>query len=118
MNNSRAKVSKEELEKAYATVALIEEELAKETVAAREVFFTGLEKNLGDLPVPKFNRGTTMSQAFRMGSSAGAIAVFEELDQIGALVTDGSERMLNVIMGDHGPDIESFTVLWANHINT
>jgi hypothetical protein len=116
--NSRSKVTKEELEKAYAMVAEMEKELEEESEMARGFFFAEVQANVLDQNPPKFDKGSTMSQAFRSGLNRGVECVFNAIDTKNVLLIDGDDRMLNVQITDHGPDMISMTDRWVGYINS
>lgn len=116
--NNRSKVTKEELEKAYSIVADLERELEEESEMARGFFFAEVQANVLDQLPPKFDKGSTMSQAFRSGMNRGVECVFNAIDTKNMLLIDGDDRMLNVQITDHGPDMIPMIDRWSNYINS
>jgi len=111
-------VTKEELEKAHAVVAELEKALTSASIAARITLFADVQANMNERPIPKFSKGTTMSQAYRMGMDVGVTCTFEGLDNIGATIVDGKERILNVTMIENDIDLVPMVDLWADYINS
>lgn len=111
-------VTKEELEKAYALIATMEQDFLDEAYAARTILFADVQAQLNEQSVPKFGRGATMTQAFRMGMDTGVTCAFTGLDNIGALVIDSSERMLTATLINDAPDVCSLADTWADYINS
>lgn len=107
----------EELEKAYAVVARLEQELAEASFDQRLLFFTEVQAEMSDRNVPRFDKGATMSQAFRIGMDAGVECVMNAIDRRDVVILR-DETWLNVVMKEEGPDIVSMSELWANHINS
>lgn len=110
-------VSAKELEKAYALVSELEKELVDSSRDQRLLFFTEVGVEMVDRNVPKFQKGTTMSQAYRMGMEAGVECVFNACDRRD-IVMMRDETWLNVDFSSDGPDLISMADLWASHINS
>lgn len=106
-----------DLEKAYEVVARLERELVEASRDQRLLFFTEIQAEVADRNVPAFTKGTTMSQAFRMGIDAGVECVMNSIDRRDVtLLRD--ETWLNVDFQGEGPDTISMADLWASHINS
>ena len=112
------KATKAELEKAYALINELEKELVAESQAARGVLFAEIQANVLDQNPPKFDKGSTMTQAFRMGMDRGVECTLTAIDTRGILMIDGNERMLNVDITSNGPDMLPLADLWASYINS
>lgn len=111
------RLNAEELEKAYAVVAELEKQLVDASRDQRLLFFTEVSLEMSDRNIPTFNKGTTMSQAFRMGMDAGVESVFNACDRRDVVLMR-DETYINVDLGTDGPDLISMADLWASHINS
>jgi hypothetical protein len=112
------KATKVELEKAYALVNELEKELVADAQMARGILFAEIQANVLDQNPPKFDKGATMTQAFRMGLDRGVDCVLNAVDTRSILMIDGNDRMLNVDITSDGPDMLPLVDLWASYINS
>lgn len=112
------KATKAELEKAYALVNELEKELVADSQMARGIWFADIQANVLDQNPPKFDKGSTMTQAFRMGIDRGVECVLSAVDSRGILMIDGNDRMLNVDITSDGPDMLPLVDLWTTYINS
>ncbi|WDS62093.1 hypothetical protein [Pseudomonas phage D6] len=111
-------VTKQDLEKAYAVLDDLERKMIESSRVARVAFFSEVQSQVNDRNVPIFQKGATMSQAFRMGMDAGVEATLVSIDNCSIVMTDGRERILNVDHSVEGPDIIPIADMWAGYINS
>lgn len=111
-------VTKAELERAYAAIDEIERKMIESSRVGRIAFFTEIQTQASDRTVPKFAKGATMSQAFRIGVDAGVEITLNSIDTCGILLTDHKERLLNVDLTGDGPDMLNIADMWAGYINS
>lgn len=111
-------VTKAELEKAHAVLEELERKMIESSRYARTTFFSEIQQQSNDRNVPNFQKGATMSQAFRMGMDAGIEVTLASIDNCQVLLTDGSERILNVDLAGDEPDLVSIADLWAGYVNS
>lgn len=114
-----AKLNSRELEDAHRRLSEIEHKLCNTAADARGRFFTEIQENMLDRNPPRFDKGTTMSQAFRMGMDAGVVCVFDAVDKRGLDIYD-DEVPINAVMNteDNFADLVDHSQLWATHINS
>uniref|UniRef100_A0AB39CCL7 Uncharacterized protein n=1 Tax=Pseudomonas phage RVTF4 TaxID=3236931 RepID=A0AB39CCL7_9VIRU len=111
------KVSSKQLEEAYAKTNELEKALVQSSVEQRMLFFCEVQGEMNDFNVPKFERGATMSQAFRMGMDYGVEATLNAIEKRGLMIIN-DETPINVVMTDEGADLGNIADLWANYINS
>lgn len=110
--------TKADLEEAYDRVNRLEKKVVDKGFEGRTIFFAGIQADLNDRNPPKFEKGMTMSQAYRLGMDYGVTVTLDNLDQLGEPIVDSKERILNIGKIDGGLDLISLTSAWTDYLNT
>lgn len=110
--------TKNDLEEAYERVRKLEKKVVDKGYEGRTIFFAGIQADLNDRNPPKFERGMTMSQAYRMGMDYGVTVALDNIDQLGEPIVDSKERILNIGKIDGGLDLIPLTTAWADYLNS
>lgn len=122
MANNKSKtqgdiVPRKTLEAAHANLKQMEQNVHDRALERRTSFFEGIQTKLGQEP-PTAYSSVELADAYHAGAQFGVVAVFEEMDTIAAVITDGDEVVLNIGVGDSDElDISKIAHDWATYIN-